>query len=502
MKHEILLECKNISKRFGPTKALINVDLTFKRGEIHGLIGENGSGKSTLTSIIAGIHKPTEGTMIYKGQDWAPTSPLQGREAGVRIVVQEAGTIRTISVAENIFVGQEEKFQKGIIVSRREMNAEAKKALEKIGVNTDEVAPNMQTNSIDLQQRKLVEMARAAYGTPEIFIVDETTTALSQSGREILYNLMHTLAAQGVAVILISHDFSEVLEHCDIVTVLRDGVRVAQVERENFDESALKQMMVGREFSEKYYRTDYDGYSDEVVLRAENITTLQGLMNFNIELHRGEILGIGGLSECGMHVLGKALFGFEKLVAGKVMLPEKNICITNCEVAEGNGIAYLSKDRDIESLALNAPVRENIQSTGLEINRGVGFAISGKKEKKYVQDQIKTLSIKCSSMDAELSSLSGGNKQKVVFGKWLARNSDILIFDCPTRGVDVGVSASMYDLIYEMKKAGKSMIIISEEMTELIGMSDRLLILKEGEIVKEVLRSENPKESQLIEYMI
>lgn len=500
MDSEIIFECRKISKHFGLTHALKDVSLVFRRGHIHGLIGENGSGKSTLTSIISGIYPATGGEMYYKGERWCPSSSLYAREHGIRFVVQEAGTIRNISVAENIFMGQEDKFRRGFFVSRAAMNREAKKALENIGVT--DILPEILTRNLDIELRKLVEIARSAYGKPEIFIIDETTTALSQSGREILYKLMHRLTKEDAAVIFISHDFDELLEHCDCMTVLRDGQMAGTVERKDFDGPKIKQMMIGRQMDGNYYRTDFLPYEEEVVLRAEEITTLHDLMNFSFELHKGEILGIGGLSECGMHTLGKAVFGFEPLVSGKVFLPQKKKDIHSSEDAVRHGLAYVSKDRDVESLALNAPVRENIASTGYKVNRGFGSAISSKKEKAYVKAQIESLSIKCSSMDAELNSMSGGNKQKVVFGKWVAKDSDILILDCPTRGVDIGVKAAMYELMNSMKRAGKSILMISEELPELIGMSDRILILKDGIISKEVRREDVPRESELIEYMI
>jgi ribose transport system ATP-binding protein len=259
-------------------------------------------------------------------------------------------------------------------------------------------------------------------------------------------------------------------------------------------------MMVGRELEDNYYRTDFDSYSDEVILKADCITTMKELLCVSLELHKGEILGIGGLSDCGMHRLGKALFGAEEVVDGKVWIGDT--VVKNTRVAIDHRMGYLSKDRDTESLWLAASILDNISSTGYKINRVLKAFISGKKEKQYTDEQIRELSIKCASRYHAVDTLSGGNKQKVAMGKWLACDANVLILDCPTRGVDVGVKAAIYKLIYEMKKAGKSIILISEELPELIGMSDRILIMRDGGITHETLRGERPTENQLINYML
>ena len=260
--------------------------------------------------------------------------------------------------------------------------------------------------------------------------------------------------------------------------------------------------MVGRDIGNHYYREDSDGYSPEVVLKASYLTTMESLLCFNLELHRGEILGVGGLSDSGMHNLGKALYGLEEVVYGEVRLTGKNIRITTPECAFKNGMGYVSKNRDTESLDLEASIASNIQSTGFAKNILFGPFISGKKERKYAQKQIESLAIKTKSMYQPVKTLSGGNKQKVVFGKWIADDAEILILDCPTRGVDIGVKAAMYQLIYDMKKAGKSMIIISEEMPELIGMSDRILIIRDGKQSGEFYRKDGFNEHDIIECMI
>lgn len=495
-----MIEIKNLSKSFGATKALREVNFQFNAGEIRGLIGENGSGKSTVSSIISGMQPPTSGDMFYKDQLWKPKSTLEAQESGIAMIVQEAGTIPDISVAENIFLGNYKRFMKWMTVDHKKMNAEARVALEKIGVtNIDPATP---CRLYDMQERKLMELARAMYVEPDILIVDETTTALSQAGRRILYKVIHEQAQKGKTVIMISHDLDEMMEHCDVLTVLRDGIIVDHINKKDYDSDDIKRKMVGREITGNYYRIDFDQYEEEVVLKADCITTMDNLLCFNMELHKGEILGIGGLSDCGIHTIGRALYGLEDIVDGQVVLPRRNSTVIKTpKRAFENGMGYVSKDRDTESLELNASIHSNIAASGYKKNKKGPF-ISRTLENDYVIEQINHLLIKCQGPSQPVRNLSGGNKQKVVFGKWCAADPDILILDCPTRGVDIGVKAAMYQLIYKMKKAGKSIVLISEELAELCGMSDRLLIIREGKISGEFSRKDGFDEHDLVNYMI
>lgn len=499
---EILFQTKEMCKNFGPTIALDHVDMEVYRGEILGLIGENGSGKSTISSIAAGIQPATSGTMIFKGELYKPSTMVDGTKAGIGMIVQESGVVPGISVAENIFLGEEKSFRKGLVVNKKKMNAEARKALDAIGMKT--VPEKIIMEALDMEQRKLVEVARVMYHEPELLMVDETTTALSQGGRDILYDIMDRQKEQNKSVMFISHDLDELMEHCDRLAVLRDGKFIASVEKADFDSDKIKQYMVGREVSSHYYREDYDrSVSDEVVLKINDLTTGHGLLqHFTMELHKGEIVGIGGLSHCGMHELAKGIFGDTHLLGGEVIHTQSGEKITTQINAMKHGMGYVSKDRDREALILTASIQDNIASAGLDKLKNKLSLISPKKEKAYVQKEIDTLSIKCSGMQQEVQHLSGGNKQKVVFGKWIGRESDILILDCPTRGVDIGVKAAMYQLMEDMIKDGKSIILISEELQELIGMSDRLIILKNGLISGEFQRSRELSESEIINCMI
>lgn len=500
MDREVVLRIKDIYKNFGATVALNHVSFEVKKGEIRGLIGENGSGKSTVSSIIAGIQQAASGEMIFKGKTYKPTSVLEATKSGIAMIVQEAGTIANITVAENIFLGHERIFASGIFINRHKMIKAADELLDRLDIK--DIRGYMRINELDMQARKMVEIAKAMYWDPSLVIIDETTTIFSQNGKQFVYDLMKQIASNGNSVLIISHDLEELMTHCDTLTILRDGQIIGNLTKEEYDGDNIKKMMVGREIKGDYYRSDQNGYSDEVVLKADCITTLKELLCFNLSLHKGEILGIGGLADCGMHTLGKALFGAEEILDGKIIAGrEKNVIRNPLEAIEC-GIGYISKDRDKDSLGLSASISDNIASTGYRINQLFGPLISGRKEKQYVKTQISNLSLKCASPYHAVSTLSGGNKQKVVFGKWIGGNSQILILDCPTRGIDIGVKAAMYKLIYEMKMEGRSIILISEELPELIGMSDRVLIMKKGKVVHEAMRSENLSENEIIMHMI
>ena len=495
-----ILQMKHIHKRFSSTIALDDVDLSAYPGEICGLIGENGSGKSTISSIAAGMQKADEGEMLLHGAPWEPASMIDALEKGVGMIVQESGTIAGISVAENLFLAEVRKFKRGAGIDRREMNRQADAALDAIGASG--IRGAMPMSALDFQARKLVEIAKVVMKDPDVLVVDETSTALSHEGREILYRVMNDFRAKGKAVLFISHDLDEIMEVCDTLTVLRDGKLIRTFRKEEFEPNAIRMSMIGRELKGDYYRSDFTPSHQEVTaLQARGICVPGELDSVDLTLHKGEIVGIGGLSHCGMHTLGKVLFGAVKPASGTVTAGSGEP-IHSEAAAMGHSIGYVAKDRDVESLNLTASVRDNIAIAGMERYALSGFLITGSREKDYVDRQIADLSIKCSTREQPVQQLSGGNKQKVVFGKWIGRGSDILILDCPTRGVDIGVKRDMYQLMAEMKRQGKAILIISEELPELIGMSDRLLIMKDGKIAKEFSRSPSLSDADVIHYMI
>lgn len=496
---EVLLECEGICKSFGATKALQSVNLQVNRGEIRGLIGENGSGKSTISSIIAGVQPYDEGKMILNGETFCPSDMLDAQKEGISMIVQEAGTIPNISVMANIFVGKEARFKKGLVLDKKKMEKEARRILEEIGAG--DISAKDSIMKYNFEDRKLVEIARALYDKPDLLIVDETTTALPQRGREVLYKIMRRQAQEGKAVLFISHDMEELMEICNAITVLRDGCLIATLDQDEMSISKMRSLMIGREISGDYYRNDEDGSFDPgVVLHVEHVSCGALIEDVSFELHKGEILGIGGLSDCGMHDLGKTLFGAMNRLSGQVRYKDGTE-IKNPKMAIQKKIGYVSKNRDTQSLILSDTIVNNIALPSIPILEK-NMYLSAAKEGELAEKQIEEMKIKCEGKDQLTSQLSGGNKQKVVFAKWLGNQSEILILDCPTRGIDIGVKVAMYQLMYRLKKEGKSIVMISEEMPELIGLSDRILIIKNGKISGELYRSDHLKERDVIQYMI
>lgn len=496
---KLLFQAKSIFKSFGPTKALVDVDFDLYNGEVVGLIGENGSGKSTLSTIIAGAQKCDSGEMFLEGEAYVAADIIKAAEKGICMITQEQATFGDLSVSANIFIGEEHKFVSGGIVSLRKMRAAAKEALNNIGV--DYINVRTLAGKIDFEDRKLVEIARALYSNPKILIVDETSTTLGKRGRDILYQAINRMRDSGRAVIFISHDIDEIMEVCDRVVILRDGHKVAEIEKKDYTSSGIKQQMVGREIADNFYRTDYDSScSDEVLLKAKNIA-FGNLKDISLELHKGEIVGIGGLADCGMRELGKILFGLERPDLGTVTTAAGKQ-IKNSTDAIKNDFAYISKNRDSESLLSVMSIRDNICLASLNKLANKLGLISNKKEREFVKVWTDTLKVKMNNINQYVMYLSGGNKQKVAVAKWMGFDAQVFIMDCPTRGIDVGVKAAIYKLLTELKAQGKAVLMISEELPEIIGMSDRILIIKDGVISGEFKRSPELSESLLINYMI
>lgn len=496
----ILFQAENIRKNFGTVRALQSFDIAIKAGEIRGLVGENGSGKSTFSSIVAGIQKADSGSgkMRLNGEEYDPSGTVDAVNHGVSMVVQEQGTISGISVAGNIFFGKEQQFAKFGVLNVRRMNEEAKKALHDIGI--DSIDPASMVDKLTFEDRKLIELARALYTRPKLWIIDETTTALTVNGRELLYRLMERLKGQGGSILFISHDIDEIMDKCDSLTILRDGVLTANLQKSEFNPDKIRSLMIGREIGNHYYRSDMNDQTlKEVVLEMKDVSTEQ-IDNVNLQLHKGEILGIGGLSDCGMHDIGKILFGLIKPDVGEV-LKDGREKVKSPQWAVNHSIGYVSKNRDQESMMIICSIEENIGLPSLKDLSSVG-GVSGRKEKALAEKWSGKMEVKADSIRVFCNTLSGGNKQKVVLAKWLGKGADILILDCPTRGIDVGTKAAIYQLIEELKAQGKSIVLISEELQELIGMSDRVVLMKDGSVSGEFYRSEGMTETKLIQKMI
>ncbi|HOX32251.1 MAG TPA: sugar ABC transporter ATP-binding protein [Spirochaetales bacterium] len=496
---DAVLRSERLCKRFGITTAVDDVSLEFEKGEIHGLIGENGSGKSTFCSTLCGIYPPSSGRFLLEGKELKARSQVEANRRGVSIIVQETGTLPGLTVAENLFLGEEDKFMHGIVKDAGAMDREAQRLLNEYGF-TRIVASRM-IDYYSFEDRKLIEIVKATYFNPKVLVVDETTTALSQSGREELFTVMDRARSLGNTVIFISHDLEEVIERADRISVLRDGRLVATVRSAEVGSGELKHLMVGRELGTHYYRTDYgEPVPDEVVLRVDDLSVPGQIQGLSFDLRKGEILGIGGLSECGMHEVGKAIFGASFGRSGRVTL-EDGYGVDSIPGAIRHGVAYASKDRDNESVVIADSIRDNICLPSLDDLAAGPFLRSGKLD-AFARRNAELMSVKMTGIDQYVSSLSGGNRQKVVLARWLGKDSDILVLDSPTRGIDVKVKADIYALMDELRRKGKSIVMISEELQELLGMSDRILIMKRGRISGEFARSRSLGERDLITKMV
>ena len=497
---DTFLTLSHVRKTFIGTCALADVNFSLRRGEIHGLVGENGSGKSTLVSIVAGILQMDEGCMTKNGEPYVPKSLIDANDNKVSIIVQEKGTIDELSVTANLFLGKESYFSKGPRIDHKRMQHEATKVLAAHGISNIDVTKKIKELSIEDQ--KLVELAKALYIEPDVLIVDETTTALSQNGRDLLFAELMQLKKKGSSIIFITHDLNEVFDYCDRITVMKDGLIVETVHTSDIDENLLKEKMVGREIHHGFYRKDKTmTFNNEVALKVHSVGYTSRLQNISFELHTGEILGIGGLTDCGMHELGKLLFKLEKPTKGEIEYPLAKRQVRNHRDAIHEKIGYLPKNRDQESIMLYSNVIDNICLPSLKMLEKYSF-IFPKKEYAFATEGASRLKVKMSSVQQLCLNLSGGNKQKVAVVKWLMNRTRIFIMDCPTRGIDISVKAAIYALLEDLKKQGCAILIISEELQELIGMCDRLIIMKNGQIKTTLERNEDLSEEKIIHYMV
>lgn len=495
-----ILIAENVDKSFGITHAVKHVSLQFERGEIRGLIGENGSGKSTLCSMLCGIYPSDGGRFMLNGKEIRAHNQVDANRAGVSIIVQEMGTLSGLTVAENIFLGNEDRFIRLGVKNTPAMNREAQRLLDEYGFG--HIKASLMIDHFHFEDRKLVEIVKATYFKPQVLIVDETTTALSQYGRDELYKIMNATRADNRTVIFISHDLNEVLQHTDHISVLRDGELIDTIPSQSATEDELKRLMVGRELGSRYYRTDYPDETKplDMVLSVRGVSVPGQLQDVSFDLHRGEILGVGGLSECGMHELGKAVFGASYDRKGSVTLAD-GTAIRSIPDAIRHSIGYASKDRDNESIIVNDSICDNIvlPSANDLAENGV---LMQKKLNRFAGVHADRMSVKMTGIGQFVSDLSGGNKQKVVVARWLGKASNILVLDSPTRGIDVKVKADIYSLMAELRAAGKSILMISEEIQELLGMCDRILIMKDGKINAEFIRSRELGEEDIIAKML
>ncbi|MDR0817734.1 MAG: sugar ABC transporter ATP-binding protein [Clostridiales Family XIII bacterium] len=500
MSNENILEIRGLSKSFGSTKANTNIDFTLKRGEIKGLIGENGSGKSTLLSQIAGVYSSDSGEMLVDGEHYEPSSPLDANKSKISMVMQELGVVSKLPVSINVFLGRLTKFSKAGAINIKKLNQAVVDLFREWDLPL--LPPNASMLGMIIEQRKLVELVRALSVEPDILLLDEITQSLSSDNRQKLYAIINRLKDMGKSVIVITHDVEEMMAITDSITVLRDGEVVGTVKTSESTAADIRYMMVGREISGDYYRADHTpDYSEEVVLSASDVTVDGKLEDISFEVHKGEILGFGGLSDSGIHSIGRAVFGLEKIKKGSINLAGARP-IRSAKNALNSNMAYVPKDRDKDALMIHDTIFANATLPSLtELQGPVGY-LSARKLNKLAKETVTKLSVKTTGVHQVMDALSGGNKQKVNLGRWLAKDLKVLVLDCPTRGVDVGVKVYIYSLMKQAKEEGIATILISDELTEVLGMADRLIVMKDGRITKTIRRDEEFTEHSVIEVMI
>lgn len=472
---DYILEVRNLTKSFSGVKALDQVQLQVKRGEVHALMGENGAGKSTLMKILAGLHAPDAGDIFFDGQQVLLAKDRQMLRNGIAMIHQEMLLVPEMTVAQNIFLGKEkQKSRFSWWLNDKHLNRQAQALLHQAGLSIDAAS---QMKHLSVAAMQMVEIVRAISQQARIIIMDEPTSAISDKEVKTLFRIIRELKAQGVAIIYISHKMEEIFELADTITVLRDGKYIQTRPSADTNADALISLMVGRQLSTLF--PGRQASPGQVLLSVKNLGRKNKFHNINFEVCAGEVLGIAGLMGAGRTELARALYGLEQADTGEIYLKGRKTSIHNPQQAIQNRIGYVSEDRKQVGLVLGMSVKENITLASLRKHRR-GLFINARSEQSDVSKMIRALQIKTSHADQLVRNLSGGNQQKVVLAKVLLSAPEIIILDEPTRGIDVGAKAEIYKLIKELTATGLAVIMISSELPEILGMSDRILVMAKG----------------------
>lgn len=484
-----MLKMEGVSKSFPGVKALDNVDITAYGGEVTALMGENGAGKSTLMKILSGVYQKDEGKIFIQGEEVHIKGIKGAEELGVTIIHQELSVINNLTVCENIFLGNE-KVNKGTgRINKKLLVERSKMFLEQIGCNVD---PNELASNLNVGEKQMIEIAKALTKNAAVIIMDEPTTALTDVETKQLFKVIDSLKKKGIAIIYISHRMEEIFAICDRVEVLRDGKYAGNALVKDIDNDKLITMMVGRKIEDQFpYRETKKG---KAILEVKNLSSKAGVNNANFEVKEGEILGIAGLMGSGRTELAKTIFGAYKKTSGTVKINGKELSGGSIQEAIKNGICYLSEDRKREGCVLSLSVADNMTISNLTRYENKFGALNIKSEMDDVNEYIKKIRIKTPNPQQLMKNLSGGNQQKVILAKWLMLHPEVLIIDEPTKGIDVGAKKEIYELLNELKESGKAIIIISSDMPEVLGISDRIMVMSEGKITGEVSREEATQE--------
>lgn len=490
---EYILDIQNITKRFPGVLALNDVSMKVRRGDIHALVGENGAGKSTLIKILSGVKKQDSGKFFFKEKEVNISKPLEAQMLGMSVVHQELKLVETLSVAENVFLGRPKTSGKLKLVSHKKQKKEALDLLESLNAVMD---VNQLVGSLSVAQKQLVEICKALSYNAELIIMDEPSATLTDKELDILFDILKQLKKNGVTIIYISHRLEEIFALADRVSVLRDGAHIETTDVANVTKPELIKMMVGRELEEEYPKEQVK--IGDVALEVKDLNRGKIIKDINFSLYHGEILGIAGLVGSGRTETARCIFGADKKTSGKFYKDGIEIDIKNVASAIKQKIALVPEERKTQGVLLGMSIKENISMAGIDRVIRNGF-INSKKERELALDYIEKLRILTPSEKRDVNDLSGGNQQKVVLAKWLAVESDIMIFDEPTRGIDVGAKAEIYRLLCQLAAQGKAIIMISSELPEIIGICDRILVMHDGRITGEVTREEATQE-KIMEY--
>jgi rhamnose transport system ATP-binding protein len=483
-----LLSARGISKQFAGVEVLSDIDFDLEKGEIHALLGENGAGKSTLAKIIAGVHRPTRGTLELNGREVEVPSPHAAQDLGITLIHQEPISFPDLSVAENLVLGRE----KGGPLSRvpwAAMVAEARRLMDQLGVRLD-VTRAMRGLSIADQQ--MVEIARALASDARVIIMDEPTAPLTPKEVATLFDIARKLRAEGRSIVFISHRLSEVRELCDRVTIFRDGRKVATDRTENLTDTEIIRLMIGR--AVKDYHGKGATRAGEVALQVTGLSKAGFFRDISFSLHKGEILGLGGLVGAGRTDVARALFGIAPAESGTIAVDGRTVAIRNPSDAIDVGLAFVPEDRAVAGIFRSLSVEDNI-TAAIPDRIAPGGIVSRKAERTLASDYVKRLRIRLASIRQPIGELSGGNQQKAILSRWLLTDPHVLILDEPTRGIDLGVKAEFYEMIGQLAADGRAILLISSEMPELLSLCDRILVMSEGHLTADIPRAEATEEA-------
>ena len=491
----VLMHAENITKTFPGVKALDSVSIKIHSGEVLGLLGENGAGKSTLLNVVSGIYKPDKGCIFLGDEEVSIDGPKHAQQLGIAIVHQELKLMPNMTVAENIYMGRLPKTNYGS-VSYKRLYANAREMLNKYGFN---VNPKDEVRFLSIAAQQMVEIAKALSFNAKVILMDEPSSSLTTEEVKQLFRTISMLKKNGVGIVFISHKLEEIFECCDTVQVLRDGQNMGVQKVCDSSENKLVELMVGREISQRFPKREM--HQGDKVLEVKNISRGDRVKNISFDIHKGEVFGIAGLVGAGRSELVRLIIGADKKDSGEILVNGKKANIKHPSMAIAHGIFLVPEDRKLQGLVIKQTIEKNIVLPMIKkIKRAFGF-IDARTEKKMAETEIQALRIKCTGRNQSVESLSGGNQQKVVLGKCLVTEPDIMILDDPTRGIDVGTKTEIYEMINTFTEQGKAVILISSELPEVISMSDRVAVMFEGRI-KAILNKHELSQENVIKYAI